>query len=376
MISVEKKPSASRRSQAPLYQVMKTELETSIRTGTFAAGSRVPSESELIATYQVSSTTARRCLDELEQEGLLYRVRGKGTFVSDIAALLQREQVAVLVRDLFSLSHPFIAQVLGAMERITESSSIHLNVQRMPAHEDPELMGRAIVSTLRHQKAEYAFLLSNVPLKAVQALVDAGVKCLGVNTRYQDERIPYIALDFERKMLLAVRALARVGHRRIAFLTQEPPMREQGVCNSSAFIETNWTLLRDEFPDLAPAPQLIEVGYGPLEERLPQALEQTLSVSEPPTAFYCWDELAGLEVVRLLRRRGIAVPEEVSVVGSKLLPSSELAVTESAFVEMATAAAQAMLEWVTLQRRPQNRLFSAGEFLPRETIAAPPSSRS
>jgi DNA-binding transcriptional MocR family regulator len=43
----------------------------------------VPSENEIIEKYQVSNTTARKALHELETEGWVVRVKGKGTFVKD-----------------------------------------------------------------------------------------------------------------------------------------------------------------------------------------------------------------------------------------------------------------------------------------------------
>ncbi len=363
----------SEKAQKPLYQVMKKDMERAISTGQFAPGSRVPSESELIAHYQVSSTTARRCLDELEHEGLLRRVRGKGTFVSDLAAVLQNRQVAVLVKDLFSLSHPFISQVLGAIEKVTDGSSVHLNVQRMPSVADPDAMGKALVSALQHSRTEFALVLSNVPLSAIQTLLDAGIHCLGVNTRYQDERIPHIAIDFEAQVLKSIRTVTRLGHKHLAFFVQEPSMEAVGVMNSSSSLLPAWAKARVETPVLPETPLVVTVPY-PFEEHLGRIVEEVMSGPTPPSAIIASDEVAGLEIVRHLRRIGFDVPKQVSVIGSKLLPFSELAVLEAPLVEMAAASARAIMDWVD-GRRPQNRLFPPGEFLPRETVAPPPDDR-
>ena len=42
----------------------------------------IPPESELIERYQVSRTTVRQVLDMLVNEGLIYRQRGRGSFVA------------------------------------------------------------------------------------------------------------------------------------------------------------------------------------------------------------------------------------------------------------------------------------------------------
>ncbi|WP_249863935.1 GntR family transcriptional regulator [Paenibacillus konkukensis] len=46
-------------------------------------GDRVSSESELMNQYHVSSITAKNALTSLADQGIVVRVQGKGTFVSD-----------------------------------------------------------------------------------------------------------------------------------------------------------------------------------------------------------------------------------------------------------------------------------------------------
>lgn len=50
--------------------------------GTWEAHSAIPSERELMAEYGVSRATVREAIRQLVEEGTLYRVHGKGTFVS------------------------------------------------------------------------------------------------------------------------------------------------------------------------------------------------------------------------------------------------------------------------------------------------------
>ena len=348
---------------------MKSDLARTIATGQLAPGSRVPSESELIARYKVSNTTARRCLDELEQQGFLKRIRGKGTFVSELAMLLQQRQVAVLIRDFETLSHPFVSRVLSTVEQTVEGANIHLSIQRIPPLADPAAAGRTLLSSLRYDRSEFALLLSSVPLSVIQPLVDDGIKCLGVNTRYQDPRIPHMAIDFEAMFVKALGTFAEYGHRRIVILVSEAPMAVHGASNSASWIPIAWQAVREKFPGL-PMEVRVCVLPSPSQEGLSRALDELMRGSEAPTAFLCWDELAGLEAVRHLRRLGYQVPAQVSVAGPKFLPSSDLASLEMPFAEMAAASAQALLDWAE-GRIPQSRLFAPGEFLPRETLAKP-----
>lgn len=63
------------------YQLMQV-LQETIKTGTWSEDIPLPSEHELCAIYGVSRTVVRQALGELEGNGLLYRVKGKGTFVT------------------------------------------------------------------------------------------------------------------------------------------------------------------------------------------------------------------------------------------------------------------------------------------------------
>jgi GntR family transcriptional regulator len=67
-------------SYIPYYQQLKQLLMTEILE--LNEGDLLPSESDLCRTYSVSRTVVRQALDELERDGLVVKVKGKGTFVT------------------------------------------------------------------------------------------------------------------------------------------------------------------------------------------------------------------------------------------------------------------------------------------------------
>ncbi len=71
-----------RESAVPLYAQLEEIFRAKIRSGEWAEGERIPSENELNRGYGVSRMTARGVLNKLVDEGLLFRVAGKGTFVA------------------------------------------------------------------------------------------------------------------------------------------------------------------------------------------------------------------------------------------------------------------------------------------------------
>lgn len=68
-----------------LYSMIKGELREKILSGEYQPGAQLPSESNLCQIYQVSRISARRALDDLEREGFIKRIPGKGSFVSDVS---------------------------------------------------------------------------------------------------------------------------------------------------------------------------------------------------------------------------------------------------------------------------------------------------
>ncbi len=365
---------AHRRQRAsrgmPMYQTLKADIERDIREGRLLPGQRVPSESELIARYRVSSTTARRSLDELESEGLLDRRRGHGTFVSGMVGVLKKTCVAAVVKDIFSLAHPFLATVVGAIEAALEKSEgVRLVVVKAHLGKNGSSATSRLSDLLEHEGASHAFLLSNMPLRFVETAVDAGIKCVGVNTRYLDERIPNVCGDFEKNFVMALSALAERGHRRIAFLTREASMARRGVMNSSALLPGAYAKVREAFPALPQRPLVRQVR---LEERIGDVLDALLSAHPRLTAFQCWDEMVGLEVVRHLQERGRQVPRQISVVGLRILPTSPLACTDIPVGDIGRLAAEMMLDWMNGQR-PASHMVAPERFLVRETLGPAPS---
>lgn len=71
-----------RDSPIPLYYQLKQLLAESITSGELQPGDLFPTEEQLQDEFQLSRTTIRQALKELEIEGLVSRYRGRGTFVT------------------------------------------------------------------------------------------------------------------------------------------------------------------------------------------------------------------------------------------------------------------------------------------------------
>ncbi|MCD4669299.1 MAG: GntR family transcriptional regulator, partial [Actinomycetia bacterium] len=67
----------------PYYYQIEKILEESIENGEFRVNEFLPSERELSAKFNVSKITTRKALSNLEFKGLIKKVKGKGSIVSN-----------------------------------------------------------------------------------------------------------------------------------------------------------------------------------------------------------------------------------------------------------------------------------------------------
>ena len=69
-----------------IYEQVEERIKEEIRTGRFAAESRLPSERELAALYGVGRPAVREAIGALQNEGLVVTKRNSGTYVSSATA--------------------------------------------------------------------------------------------------------------------------------------------------------------------------------------------------------------------------------------------------------------------------------------------------
>ena len=90
----------NRESKIPLYHQLYELLRANILDGTWPPGTLLPPESELQATYAVSQITVRQALDNLVGDGLIYRQRGRGSFVSQPAIQTTLKRITSFTEDM------------------------------------------------------------------------------------------------------------------------------------------------------------------------------------------------------------------------------------------------------------------------------------
>ena len=66
----------------PPYRQIAAILRRRIESGQYPPDTRIPTESELMEAFEVARTTARRAIAALREEGLIYTVPQRGSYVT------------------------------------------------------------------------------------------------------------------------------------------------------------------------------------------------------------------------------------------------------------------------------------------------------
>lgn len=214
--------------QRPLYEEIYSKLRENILSGKLVPGTLLPSEITLAQQYEVSRITTTRALKMLTDDGLVIRIRGKGTFVTNTVPNPDSNSEVILS----SSKHPILIGYIFPNIRDT--------------------YGVNLFSTLENEVSRRGGLLitkrtyGNPALEqeAIQQLTILGVKGLiiyPVNGEYYNPEIlrislegfpitlvdrflpripiPYFTTDNRQAAYLLTQHLIASGHKKIAFLS-------------------------------------------------------------------------------------------------------------------------------------------------------------
>lgn len=128
----------NRESPTPLYEQIKLILREQIMMGHYPPNSTLPTESMLCAQYEVSRITVVRALRDLEAEGLITRVQGKGSLVAKPARLDNLSEIAGFSRTVTRAGKSTRSRVLSV--DVLEQSQELANTFNLPLNEQITFM--------------------------------------------------------------------------------------------------------------------------------------------------------------------------------------------------------------------------------------------
>lgn len=124
----------------PLYYQLKELIISEIKKGNYKGNSMIPTEKEFSDIFSISRTTVRQAITELVQEGWLYRVKSKGTFVTfpkvnqDFIQRLESFNEQILRSGRTPSTQLLDFQVIGADESTAKSLDIPIGSRVFSLH--------------------------------------------------------------------------------------------------------------------------------------------------------------------------------------------------------------------------------------------------
>jgi LacI family repressor for deo operon, udp, cdd, tsx, nupC, and nupG len=164
----------------------------------------------------------------------------------------------------------------------------------------------------------------------------------------QVENYPYVSIDDAAAGRQAVDHLIFLGHRRIGMIALFDPAEPGWPASPGRTLAYRAALADAGLP--ADPELVVTVAWGGLNGA--DAMARLLSLRDPPTAVYAHSDEVALGAVCTLRRAGLRIPEDMSVVGIDDHPMAELADL--------TTVAQPVLEQGVLAGRMLLELLAGG----------------
>lgn len=288
-------------------------------------GTKIYSEYELSAMFHLSRQTIRHAIGMLEKMGIVIRVKGSGTFVSPRLGnmISERKRVAVITTYVDSYIFPKtiqgIVQVMSDHGYAVQISFTNNKVEREQTILE-ELIEKDEVAGIIMEPIKSG--LPNPNLDLYHELLRLQIPILFINSYYPDIDIPHVSLNDMITAQKATQYLINAGHQKIGAIFKSDDgqghLRYQGyfqaMKKAKLPIEDSFVVWIDTY-DM---------------KKLSNMKDYIIYRIRTCTAILCYNDEIAYEVINFLKREGIRVPEDISIIGidgSELSMQGEIKIT-------------------------------------------------
>jgi DNA-binding LacI/PurR family transcriptional regulator len=286
-----------------------------ILDGRLSAGTRLPTDEELAAMYQISRDTVRQALALLANEGLIERVQGRGTFVSQspsngspVAQLKQKQIGLVLNR---TSRTQLTMNLLVGVEQAAKSHGYSVSFTYAEGEQEQQARDIARLRA-NHVSGMIICPTGDTTHDAlIQQLQTDHIPLVLMDRYFPGLAIDYVGSDNVGGGYRATEHLLILGHRRIGFVfTQEETLqttsvyeRWQGYCKALQKYEVPY----DE--------TLVVPNFGQLQLGTHERLVEFLQRPDRLDAIFAVNDYVALDVLQAAKAIHLRIPEDLAVVG-------------------------------------------------------------
>lgn len=293
------------------YQQLAQRLKEDIDKGLYRSGEKIAGENELAERYGMSRQTVRQALSMLEQEFLIERRQGSGTYVRERTVQRKRTwNVGVIATYISEYIFPTILR--GIEEELSEEGFFPLlsATQNRVDNERrilEEYIGKSI-DGLIVEGTKSALPNPNLPL--YEKLREMGVPVVFFNGYYPAlNGCVSVTTNDRLGGFEAVNYLVGKGHEKIGAIFKGDDM--QGLERYAGYLRgllENNLLLRDEWVvwfNSEDRKRLLTEEYD---------VQKVLAQLRECTAVVCYNDEVAVKLINVLRQRQIKIPEEKAVI--------------------------------------------------------------
>lgn len=300
----------------PKYMELVVWVKSQIESGELKPGQKMYSENELTELFGLSRQTVRHAIGILEEEGLVERIRGSGTYLRDTRWNTEgRKRVAVVTTYVDSYIFPKTIQGIenylseqGFAVQIAFTNNLFWREREILTDilEKDDVAGIIIEATKSG--------LPNPNLDLYQKLRKQRIPVLFINSYYPGLPAPHVTLNDKLSAEMAVKYLVDAGHQKIGAVLKFDD--GQGHLRYAGYLETM------KHAGL-PAAENRVVWLDTEDERnLEESRGKILRRLEGCTAVLAYNDKVAVALQEMLLAEGWKLPEDLSIIS---IDDSELA---------------------------------------------------
>jgi len=282
-----------------------------ISKGGYLVDQPIPSETYISHKSAASRNTVRQALKSLEEEGIVYAIKGKGTFLARVPysnRISKVELFGLILPDLRRSIYPSIIQ--GFDERLLAENFQTVVCQ---SGNNVDRQANVILSLLHKCIDGLAIVPSTIdptPSYQIQMAVDNNIPVVLCHRTVKGVNVPVLYWDIEDVGAMAGRILIGHGHKHIAYY---------GICKYH-LSETHIKGLRRVMNEAALELPDSRIIFGP-DDRMPDAESKRAEILKEfllkrnATAIFCSDDDEAERLYWEARSCGINVPDDLSIIG-------------------------------------------------------------
>ncbi len=266
---------------------------------------------DIARAAQVSYSTVSRALQDSPLVGLETRqkiqliARQSNYRASAVARSLVTSKTRTIGVVVTAVSDPFIAEVVAGIEERAHHE--HYSVLLANCNADPVREARVVESFAERRVDGIIVTASRVGALYMPHLSRMRVPVVLLNNFGQGEFVYSVGIDNLSASRDAVTYLVGLGHRRIAYIGDRGGFQS----DTDRFGGYRQALQQ---ADLSFDPSLVIHGDG-TPKGGEDAMLRILDAADWPTAVFCYNDMSAFGALRAVRRQGLKIPEDISLIG-------------------------------------------------------------